>query len=97
MRISYHFLFTIKDSNGLKVEPQEVLDTILISIGITSPRPNQQNRVQAILIPVDDPSKGTVSRDEYYFEGLNILIRYFLYALMVYKVFQKLFITLYKY
>ncbi len=41
--------------------------------------------------------KGTVSRDGYFFEGLNILIsRYFLctrYAPMVFKVFQMLFTT----
>jgi hypothetical protein len=38
--------------------------------------------------------KGTVSRDEYFFEGLNILVLY-VSALMVFKVFRKLFTALY--
>ncbi len=40
--------------------------------------------------------KGTVSRDGFFFEGLNFLISTFcsVYALMVYKVFQTLFFSL---
>jgi hypothetical protein len=37
--------------------------------------------------------KGTVSCDEYFSEGLNILISISVYALVVFKVFQKLFTT----
>ncbi len=34
--------------------------------------------------------KGTVLRDGYFFEDLNILMSTFWYALMIFKVFQKL-------
>ncbi len=39
--------------------------------------------------------KETVSRNGYFFEGLNILTVLSVYALMVFKAFQKLFTTLF--